>query len=156
MGKNGAIKSDSGLLMTSADGLIYLLNSDYTCTVTDDTQDTAQSESHLSREGSDIFLSAGTTVEQLKNMYPEIKTVYNKNGNAVTGRTVCTGYSTDSLSVIVLGDVDGSGTLSSRDVKELMRLQIGDSQLSGVFLKAADFNRDGQVDNRDILLIAKK
>ena len=155
-GKNGAVKSDSGLLMTSADGLIYLLNSDYTCTVTDDSQDAAQSESQLSREGSDIFVSSGTTVEQLKKMYPEIKTVYNKNGNAVTGRTVCTGYTADSLSVIVLGDVDGSGTVSSRDVKELMRLQIGDSNLNGVFLKAADFNRDGQVDNRDILLIAKK
>lgn len=156
MCSGGARTSDSGLLMTSADGMVYLLNGDYTCTVGDIPQDSAQHDPVVSPDGYEVYLSAGTSVEQLKAMYPEIKTVYNKNGNPVSGRNLCTGYSTDLMSVIILGDVDGSGTISSRDIKIMMRCLIGDGELSGVFLKAADLNRDGQIDIRDIVLMAKQ
>ena len=154
MGEKGVVTSDSGLLMTAADGRVYLLNSDYMCTELSYEEETAPLRKEHTRSGSDLILGAGTTVGQLKTMYPEIKTVYNKNGNAVTSGKLCTGYHADTLSVIIPGDVDGTGTVSSRDIKTLMRYQVGSCELTGVFLKAADFNLDGQVDNRDLVLMS--
>ena len=155
MGQNGAVTSDSGMLMTAANGRIYLLNSDFICAESDETSAAAQSDSGSLRTWSELTINGETTVSQLKNMYPDIKNVYDDNGGEVTRGKLRTGYRADSACIVILGDLDGSGTISSSDMKLLMEYQIGKAQLSGAFLKAADYNSDGTVDNRDLVLISK-
>ena len=155
MGNNGPETSDSGLLMTAADGMIYILSSDCTCTVKAENTDEQRNDSENHRTGSEFRLNAGTTVAQLKSLYPDINTVFDKNGSVVTQGKLRTGFMADSALIVIPGDLDGSGTLSSNDIKLLMRYQIGKAQLSGAYLQAADYNYDGIVDNRDLVMISK-
>lgn len=52
----------------------------------------------------------------------------------------------------VLGDVDSNGRINARDVSKIMRARVGLESLDGIFA-IADYNEDGKVNNRDILLM---
>ena len=54
------------------------------------------------------------------------------------------------------GDLNASGTVNSRDIKLFMEHLVGNSTLTGVFAIAADWNGDGNLDNRDLVLLSKK
>ena len=60
-----------------------------------------------------------------------------------------------SYTVVVLGDVTGTGTVSSNDYKLLMKTLTGEKEIFGAYKKAADYNLDGSVDNKDLVLIAQ-
>ncbi len=87
-------------------------------------------------------------------------TFYDKNGNIVTSGSIKTGYdcllSGTRYSVAVSGDITGEGNLNTRDISALMKFIVGTSQLSGVYLKSADYNLDGTADTRDLVLIAQQ
>ena len=61
-----------------------------------------------------------------------------------------------TYTIAVCGDVTGEGNVNSKDVTLLQKHLCGNAKLSGAFLKAADFNLDGKVDNRDLVLISRQ
>lgn len=156
MGANGVVTSDTGLLLTTAEAKTFLLNNDYSCTTSEQKTHIVYNDSSSARHAEQpLTFYVGTTIEQLKKMFPDIQTVTDADGNEVSSGKLRTNYRTGSFCIIVLGDLDGSGTLSSRDTKAMLRHQVGSQSLRGAFLEAADFNRDGNTDNRDLLLMAK-
>ena len=48
-----------------------------------------------------------------------------------------------SYNIIIYGDVNGDGSIDSKDVKKLNAYLLGKEKLSGCFLTAADTNRKG-------------
>ena len=50
----------------------------------------------------------------------------------------------------------GEGNVNSKDVTLLQKYLCDNAELDGAYLKAADFNLDGEADNRDLVLIQDK
>lgn len=103
-------------------------------------------------------VKVGTTVSQLKSLNDEITDVTDKNRNTVSGK-LKTGYiavtNKGDYSIAVAGDITGSGAVSSNDVKLLMQAFTNQKEILGAYKKAADYNIDGSVDNKDLVLIAQ-
>lgn len=101
----------------------------------------------------------GTTVSQLKRLNDSITDVTDINGNTVSGK-LKTGYiavtNNGSFSIAVAGDVTGSGTISSNDIKLIMQIFTDEKEIFSAYKKAADYNLDGSVDNKDLVLIARE
>ena len=101
---------------------------------------------------------SGTTAAQLKKNCPPIISVTDKNGNNLSGKLrtgAVVATKETSYTVVVLGDVTGTGTVSSNDYKLLMKTLTGEKEIFGAYKKAADYNLDGSVDNKDLVLIAQ-
>lgn len=65
------------------------------------------------------------------------------------------GVKSISFTLIVKGDLTGTGTLTSRDISCMSNYLLGKSSLEGVYLKAADINGDGEVTAIDLLMMYK-
>ncbi|MBE7056803.1 MAG: hypothetical protein E7388_05100 [Ruminococcaceae bacterium] len=86
-------------------------------------------------------------------------TIKNKEGNQFsessyvgTGATV---YSARELTVVVYGDVNGEGRVTTVDYI-LMKKAISDTDiLQGAYKKAADVNQDGQIAAADYMMVKK-
>ena len=50
----------------------------------------------------------------------------------------------------------GEGNVNSKDVTLLQKYLCDNAELDGAYLKAADFNLDGEADNRDLVLISRQ
>lgn len=102
---------------------------------------------------------SGETVAEFKNK-TSAEEVYKSDGTIAKSGKLKTGFTTfiDSqhLTIAVCGDVTGEGNVNSKDVTLLQKYLCGNETLSGAFLKAADFNLDGKVDNRDLVLISRQ
>ncbi len=61
----------------------------------------------------------------------------------------------DSLRIVVLGDYNGDGNISSMDVSGVARSLLGKESPEQVQLVAVDVNGDGNVNNRDAAMIAR-
>jgi hypothetical protein len=82
------------------------------------------------------------------------------DGNAVTAGNVCTGAVVEILrngqidgrvTAVVAGDLTGTGTITPQDSLLLYEYCIGQQNLSGLSLEAADIDGDGRVDTSDML-----
>lgn len=86
--------------------------------------------------------------------------VYKSDGSVAKSGKLKTGFTTvinsKTYTIAVCGDVTGEGSVNSKDVTLLQKHLCGNAKLSGAFLKAADFNLDGKVDNRDLVLISRQ
>ncbi|MBQ9832331.1 MAG: leucine-rich repeat protein [Clostridia bacterium] len=92
--------------------------------------------------------------------------VVNTEGVAQSDYSViCTGYRVqlvhsgvvvDELSAAVVGDINGDGNISSRDIALIQRSVSGGTVLSGAYFKAADISGDGNVNSRDIALLQRQ
>ena len=82
--------------------------------------------------------------------------VYDEKGNTVTSGKVRTGYSADVNGVkrliSVRGDITGEGNVKSNDVSALMSGLTEKTTLSKVQSVSADYNFDGKVNNKDLVL----
>ncbi|WP_293972893.1 dockerin type I repeat-containing protein [uncultured Ruminococcus sp.] len=105
-------------------------------------------------------INSGTTITDFKKHFSNEVIIYDRNGNEITSGKIKTGYRTVISNVIyeisVLGDITGEGNVKSNDVSALMSHFVNKSDLSGVYLKSADFNNDGNIDNKDLVSIARK
>ena len=91
-------------------------------------------------------------------------TVVTAAGKEVTGR-VGTGYVVRimaggtvyaSYSVVIYGDTNGDGTVTSTDLLVAQRHILGISKLNGAYLAAADSGKDGAVTSTDLLRTQKQ
>ena len=80
-------------------------------------------------------------------------------GNMATGDFVRTVYgggtSYFDLPVVLFGDTDGNGSISSSDLDALRQHILNVTKLAGPYLAAADISHDGAVDSLDVLLLMK-
>ena len=86
------------------------------------------------------------------------------NGAAVAGN-VATGQVLQLLSgdtvhaafpIVIYGDVNGDGAVTSRDLLRTQKHILGISALSGSYFTAADSNKDGNLTSRDLLRTQKQ
>jgi len=108
-------------------------------------------------------IALGTTPTTLRNRLTGYNVVVvNAQGAAVGNNTaLATGHrvtisnnqNTANFTVIILGDLTGSGTINSADILALRQHLLGTRRLNGAFATAADINRDGQINSADLLAL---
>ena len=99
-------------------------------------------------------------MSNFKELFSDVITDVDKSGNEVTNGKIKTGYRTRISNVIyeisVSGDITGEGNVKSNDVSSLMSYFVKKSDLFGVYLTSADFNNDGNINNKDLVGIARQ
>lgn len=167
---NGTLfTADSGKALVCHGSKMAVLRDDYTCAFTEThrqeqsasaAKSNGASEQDEFRAGEIRVVTVGTTFAKLRESHREVLALTDENGKEITGGKLKTGFKACLLSgectIAVLGDIDGSGTVSGLDIKTLMKHFIGDCLFTGAQEKAADYNRDGQFDNRDLVLLAQQ
>lgn len=116
--------------------------------------------SYFVRNGIICGVESGTTVSKFKNVFSTSVSVYDSNGEKVTSGKMKSGYSSDCYGelyyISVTGDLTGEGNVKSNDVSALMSELVEKIDLNSVFRASADYNLDGAVDNKDLILISRK
>lgn len=74
-------------------------------------------------------------------------------GNTVTTGDVVTAENGEKATVIVAGDVDGSGELDATDYVVIKKCFLGDTTLEGNALLSADTDRSGEIDSTDYIRV---
>ena len=122
----------------------------------------------IDRSNNIIFLPPSTTFAVLRDSLNSTKdTIIMRNlsgttinsGNLGTGYTVALqidGSIVDKLTVLVKGDINGTGTVNSRDVQLLYDQLNGAETLSDIQLLACDMNSDELIDTSDLLLLKQQ
>ena len=102
----------------------------------------------------DNFEFGGYTISDFKNYLGKDISGSEKIG---TGSTVVfkNGDSSLEFKIIVLSDITGEGNLNSKDLTSLYNYLLGKGPLNEDVLKAADINRDNNVDTIDLLTLDK-
>ena len=139
-----ALKNDYSLEYTGSDGR---------------SQEEGASDKSKLKSGGIAVLEEGITVSKLKSIYSNVTGVYAANGEVISSGALRTGYTamleSGSCQIAVLGDINGSGTVNSADTKLLMRFFTGSASLNDCEITAADCNKDGIADNRDLVLLSR-
>lgn len=106
-------------------------------------------------EDGNIVASQGLTAEQLVAMANDTAVVKNADGTDLeadkkpgTGTKLVLDCGIE-FELVVIGDVDGDGEVSSIDARNTLRNAVGLDTLTDAQLKAADFNSDGNVSSVD-------
>ncbi|MBE6812232.1 MAG: hypothetical protein E7523_05060 [Ruminococcaceae bacterium] len=106
-------------------------------------------------EDGNIVASQGLTAEQLIAMANDAAVVKNADGTDLeadkkpgTGTKLVLDCGIE-FELVVIGDVDGDGEVSSIDARNTLRNAVGLDTLTDAQLKAADFNSDGSVSSVD-------
>ena len=153
--------ADHGILFAAANHFQACLENNYQCIVNHfDTEEETIANSGLADNAEDtVVVDVGLTVAALKKKDEAISAVFDNDGNEITAGKLRTGYSLRKNGIehplAVCGDLNASGTVNSRDIKLFMNYLVGNETLTGVFSVAADINRDGQLDNRDLVFLSK-
>jgi hypothetical protein len=112
----------------------------------------------LDAENDILTLDAFSTVAAIKALFPnETITVTTASGETMTSGTVSTGCivtsavdgSTSSVTVAVIGDVNGDGAIDSADTLAISEGLSGGFEATAA--SAADLNRDGTATSSDLL-----
>ena len=122
----------------------------------------------IDRSNNTIYLPPSTTFAVLRDSLTSTKdTIIMKNlsnttissGNLGTGYTVALqidGLIVDKLTIIIKGDINGTGTVNSRDVQLLYDQLNGSETLSDLQLLACDINSDELINTSDLLLLKQQ
>ena len=159
----GEAEVQNAKLLCAAGSTAAVLKNDFSCeiiNINNNTNQTFQKGKPKIHGGVIVGIDAGTTAAKIKEMFSDIKRIYNHNGEEVNSGQLKTGYtaqtSDGNYKIAVTGDVNSSGTLNSADAEELMDALTESGRLSDCCLKAADLNGDGSVNTKDLIIIGKK
>lgn len=110
-------------------------------------------------------VSSNTTLSTFKKNinYDGYEITFLKNNNIVTSGNLGTGMKvkftanniTTEKTIIVKGDVNGTGTVNSNDTELFMKFLLGTQEFSDSQKIASNINNDNILDNCDLVLIAK-
>ena len=106
--------------------------------------ETTINNEYAKEEGNTLIVTPNSTIDNIAN---------SASGTLKTGETVKVGNKT--YTVAMLGDINGDGTIDSRDSLRILKHQVGQYDLNEEGKLAADINGDGTVDSRDSLRILK-
>lgn len=106
----------------------------------------------------------GTTLGKFKNNIKYRGTIYaeNASGKAIKSGNIGTGTKIylldgeeeyDRLTVVIYGDLTGTGTITSRDVNLAFEYLLGEDVLDEYGLIALDVNHDGDINISDLVLL---
>lgn len=121
-------------------------------------------EANYKKENGNISgIKPSTTVEKIKNNLTKTGgkiTITDKdgkvkeNGNIGTGDKInITSGTTESLTVLIYGDIDGNGEIDVLDLVALKQHLLGTVSCSGVYLNAANADEQGTIDVIDLVAI---
>ena len=123
------------------------------------TDNRAVNSDYIISDGMIYGIYSGETVADFKRK-TSADAVYRTDGTVAKSGKLKTGFTTvinsKTYVITVCGDVTGEGNVNSRDVTLLHKYLCGNAELDGAYLKAADFNLDGEADNRDLVLISRQ
>lgn len=111
------------------------------------------------------LLGEGITTSAISSKFSQTVTIRTADGVAASGSAVlgtgCTltyyyeGKPAGTLNIIVYGDIDGDGEVSSFDYLLTKKAFVGSISMNAVQQAAADVNLDGSVDSLDILIMKR-
>lgn len=122
----------------------------------------------IDRNRNAIVLPLATTFAVLRNHLNSTKDtiiVRSTNGTPISSGNLGTGYTVslevngsvrDRLTIVVKGDLNGTGTVNSKDVQFLYNYLTDTETLDEAALWAADLNEDEFLDTTDLLLLKKQ
>ena len=105
--------------------------------------------------GSYLLVNQGKTVSAMGEL---LGTDLYLDGEKVTSGLCRTGmeveYQQENYILCVMGDVNGTGTVNSADIRLVQKHLTGESLLDGAFAFAADISRNGSIGCEDLALIS--
>ncbi len=105
-------------------------------------------------EGDTLLVHAGMTASQLRTYFvPDAIEICRPDGTAITEGRLCTGMTADSYTVVVLGDCDGSGNVTSSDLRQSQTLLLESTSVDSPYRRAADLNGDHLITTEDLVLL---
>lgn len=123
----------------------------------------------IDRSAQKIYLPANTTYAALKNVVrvqegtlgaQKPNGVPFVSGYVMTGAVLLAqdgeGEISDSLTVVVQGDLSGTGRVTQTDSKLLYRVLSGTAELEEASFAAADMDGDGKITTADLLILKKE
>lgn len=122
---------------------------------------TQQPNTNFNLNSDNIYyrIESGTTIAEFKETI-DSTVVYDHDGYIISSGKIKSGYSVYVDGKIrylsVRGDITGEGNVNSRDVSALMSYFTKKSQFDKIQLISADYNFDGSVDNKDLILVSRK
>lgn len=123
--------------------------------------DTKISDRYRVKNGKYIVgVAPSTSVTEFKKNFSDSDAIiYNSDGNTVSSGKIKTGYTVNvgnnSYIIIVSGDLTCEGNVKSNDTNLLMNYLVGAVSLNDIQMMSADYDFNGVIDNRDLVLIAR-
>ncbi|HJB38009.1 MAG TPA: dockerin type I repeat-containing protein [Candidatus Acutalibacter ornithocaccae] len=109
------------------------------------------------QEGGLLVMPQGVTVKELLAYFaPEAVHIRRPDGTDVTSGNLATGMTAGEYTIAVLGDCDGSGTLSQADLRQAQALLLEDSSTQGASRRAGDLDGDGLLTTQDLVLLSQR
>ncbi len=109
------------------------------------------------QEGGLLVMPQGVTVKELLAYFaPEAVHIRRPDGTDVTSGNLATGMTAGEYTIAVLGDCDGSGTLSQADLRQAQALLLEDSSTQGAARRAGDLDGDGLLTTQDLVLLSQR
>ena len=109
------------------------------------------------QEGGLLVMPQGVTVKELLAYFaPEAVHIRRPDGTDVTSGNLATGMTAGEYTIAVLGDCDGSGTLSQADLRQAQALLLEDSSTHGAARRAGDLDGDGLLTTQDLVLLSQR
>lgn len=111
-------------------------------------------------KGSYIFLPVNTTRAEFKSeiKYDGYSLKFNKSGSLGTSTKAV--FSKDNktytYTIVVMGDVSGTGRINKRDCEIMFNCLFGLDKVGGAYKIAADMNGDGKLSNVDLVMLDRK
>lgn len=101
-------------------------------------------------------MSIDVTLSKLLSYFsPDAVEVCRPDGTVVESGHLATGMTAREYTLVVLGDCDGSGSLSNKDLRAAQGLMLNSDIDNDPYHRAADMNGDGAVTTLDLILLAQ-
>lgn len=95
------------------------------------------------------------TINQLLSYFvPDAVQIFRPDGEKVSSGHLATGMTVESYTLVVLGDCDGSGTLSQQDLRTGQTLLLEDDKVEDPYRRAVDFDGDGLLTTTDLVRLS--